>query len=224
MEQTDLALKPAVDIERVRLAAPSTCCKVTIATVLVGGFVLLSLGILMAYCSAQELTFEHTVELRGIAYDSSLQRENSDYSRTLTPTLEKLFLTSFQGSPLEGSCVGCAVLAYRNGNSSVIVHFRLHFSPQASLPLSSSVEEEALRHGLAAALREQGIPLATYGTIASASLTGPSGASLYGIGLKSGSCHGNVFACQNSQCVWKENPECDGRADCSDGSDEAGCA
>uniref|UniRef100_A0A8C5F0U5 Transmembrane serine protease 9 n=1 Tax=Gopherus evgoodei TaxID=1825980 RepID=A0A8C5F0U5_9SAUR len=171
------------------------------------------------YCSAQELSFEHTVELRGIAYDSSLQRENSDYSRTLTPTLEKLFLTSFQGSALEGSCVGCAVLEYsRNGNSSVIVHFRLHFSPQASWPLSSSVEEEALRHGLAAALREQGIPLATYGTIASASLTGK-----HLLSLPRSSCHGNVFACQNSQCVWKENPECDGRADCSDGSDEAGC-
>ncbi|XP_043358785.1 transmembrane protease serine 9 [Dermochelys coriacea] len=223
MDQMDLALKLAADIERVRLVAHSTCCKVTIATVLVGGFVLLSLGILMAYCSAQELSFEHTVELRGIAYDSSLQRENSDYSRTLTPALERLFLTSFQGSSLEGSCVGCAVLAYRNGNSSVIVHFRLHFSSQASWPLSSSVEEEALRRGLSAALREEGIPLSTYGTISSAFLTGPSGAFLYGIGLKSGSCPGNIFACQNSQCVWKENPECDGRADCSDGSDEAGC-
>uniref|UniRef100_A0A452I0Z6 Peptidase S1 domain-containing protein n=1 Tax=Gopherus agassizii TaxID=38772 RepID=A0A452I0Z6_9SAUR len=202
MEQTDLALKPAVDIERVKLAAHSTCCKVTIATVLVGGFVLLSLGILMG----KFLSFEHTVELRGIAYDSSLQRENSDYSRTLTPTLEKLACGHSSSLHCPGNCV------------HVIVHFRLHFSPQASWPLSSSVEEEALRHGLAAALREQGIPLATYGTIASASLTGK-----HLLSLPRSSCHGNVFACQNSQCVWKENPECDGRADCSDGSDEAGC-
>ncbi|XP_074834435.1 transmembrane protease serine 9 [Carettochelys insculpta] len=223
MERTDLALKPAPDTVRVRLAAHSTCCKVTVAVVLVAGFVLLSLGILMAYCSAQELSFEHTVELRGIPYDSSLQQENSDYAQTLTPALERLFLTSFRGSRLEGSCVGCTVLEYRNGNSSVIVHVRLSFSPKASRPLSPSAEEEALRHGLAAALREQGIPLASYGTIASASLTGLSRTSLNGLGLKSGSCPGNVFVCRNRQCVWKENPECDSLADCPDGSDEAGC-
>ncbi|XP_067410127.1 transmembrane protease serine 9 [Emydura macquarii macquarii] len=178
----------------------------------------------MAYCLAQELSFEHTVELRGIAYDSSLQRENSHYSRTLTPALERLFLSSFQGSPLEGSCVGCTVLQYRIGNSSVIVHVRLRFSPQAARSLSSSVEEEALRRGLAAALSEQGIPLAAYGTIASASLTGKPACPVTEPPVPAGRCPGHAFACQNSQCVWKENPECDGRADCSDGSDEAGCA
>lgn len=60
----------------------------------------------------------------------------------------------------------------RNGNSSVIVRFRLRFAVQDSQPLSSTMEEEALRHGLAAALQEQGLSLAAYGTISSASLAG----------------------------------------------------
>uniref|UniRef100_A0A8C8SM45 Transmembrane serine protease 9 n=1 Tax=Pelusios castaneus TaxID=367368 RepID=A0A8C8SM45_9SAUR len=191
------------------------------------GASILVLGDQRAYCSAQELSFEHTVELRGIAYDSSLQRENSHYSRTLTPALERLFLSSFQGSPLEGSCVGCTVLQYsRIGNSSVIVHVRLRFSHQSSRPLSSSVEEEALRRGLAAALQEQGLPLAAYGTVASATLTGEPACPYQGAGAidASGRCPSHAFTCQNSQCVWKENPECNGRADCADGSDEAGCA
>lgn len=54
----------------------------------------------------------------------------------------------------------------------MIVHFRLLFTPQDSQPLSSTLEEEALRHGLAAALHKQSFSLAAYGTISSASLTG----------------------------------------------------
>uniref|UniRef100_K7GIF4 Peptidase S1 domain-containing protein n=1 Tax=Pelodiscus sinensis TaxID=13735 RepID=K7GIF4_PELSI len=223
MEQRDPALKPVPDRERVRLAARSTCCKVTIAAVLVGGFALLSLGILMARGSAQGLSFEHTAELRGIAYDRSLQRRNSDYSQTLTPALERLFLTSFRGSPLEGSCLGCAILEYslmkRSLNGSGFCGSRLRFSPSAAWSLSPSVEEEALRHGLAAALREQGIPLASYGTIASASLTELVAQCVSPVNsppFSSGRCPGNVFVCHN-------NPECDGQADCADGSDEADC-
>lgn len=60
----------------------------------------------------------------------------------------------------------------RSGNSSVIVRFRLRFAPQDSQPLSSATEEDALRQGLAAALQEQGLSLAAFGTISSASLTG----------------------------------------------------
>ena len=37
-----------------------------------------------------ETSFEHTVELRGITFNSSLQAENSDYYRVLTPALERL--------------------------------------------------------------------------------------------------------------------------------------
>lgn len=41
--------------------------------------------------------------------------------------------------------------------------------------------------------------------------------------LSPGSCPGDMFMCHNTQCVWKENPECDGRKDCADASDEKGC-
>lgn len=37
-----------------------------------------------------ETSFEHTVELRGITFNSSLQMVNSDYYRVLTPALERL--------------------------------------------------------------------------------------------------------------------------------------
>ncbi|KAM6040213.1 transmembrane protease serine 9 isoform 2-T2 [Theristicus caerulescens] len=163
----------------------ASCWKVTIAAAVVGSVTALYLGILLACHPAGETSFEHTVELRGIPFNSSLQLENSDYYRVLTPALERLFLSSFQESQLDWSCTGCTILGYRNGNSSVIVRFRLRFAPQDSQPLSSAVEEEALRHGLAAALHEQGLSLAAYGTISSASLTGPSEVSPHRPGLKS---------------------------------------
>ncbi|XP_026721050.1 transmembrane protease serine 9 isoform X2 [Athene cunicularia] len=199
------------------------CWKVAAAAAVVGSVTALYLGILLACHPAGETSFEHTVELRGITFNSSLQTENSDYYRVLTPALERLFLSSFQDSQLDWSCTGCTILGYRNGNSSVIVRFRLRFAPQDSQALSSAVEQEALRHGLAAALRKQGLSLAAYGTISSASLTGPSEVSPPRPGLKSERCPGDAFTCRNAQCVWKENPECDGQKDCADASDERGC-
>ncbi|OXB60001.1 hypothetical protein ASZ78_008137 [Callipepla squamata] len=151
----------------------ASCWKVTITAAVVGSVTALYLGILLACHPAAETSFEHTVELRGITFNSSLQAENSDYYRVLTPALERLFLSSFQDSQLDWSCTGCTILGYsRSGNSSVIVRFRLRFAPQDSQPLSSATEEEALRHGLAAALQQQGLSLAAFGTISSASLTG----------------------------------------------------
>ncbi|NXR77907.1 TMPS9 protease, partial [Pycnonotus jocosus] len=166
MDQT----KPGQSSQRRRLGA--CCWKVTAAAAVAGSATALCLGILLACHSTGEASFEHTVELQGITFNSSLQMENSDYYRVLTPALERLFLSSLQDSQLNWSCTGCTILGYsRNGNSSVIVHFRLLFSPQDSQPLSSTLEEEALRHGLAAALHKQGFSLAAYGTISSASLT-----------------------------------------------------
>ncbi|XP_075579927.1 transmembrane protease serine 9 [Pelecanus crispus] len=177
-------IKPVLGSQRRGLRA--SCWKVTIAAAAVGSVTALYVGILLACHPVRETSFEHTVELRGITFNSSLQMESSDYYRVLTPALERLFLSSFQDSQLYWSCTGCTILGYsRNGNSSVIVRFRLHFTPQDSQPLSSTMEEEAFRHGLAAALHEQGLSLAAYGTISSASLTGPSEVSPHRPGLKS---------------------------------------
>ncbi|KAM7081156.1 transmembrane protease serine 9 isoform 2-T2 [Ciconia maguari] len=188
-------IKPVLGTQRRGLRA--SCWKVTVAAAVVGSVTALYLGILLGECAAGHLpslaayhpagetSFEHTVELRGITFNSSLQMENSDYYRVLTPALERLFLSSFQDSQLDWSCTGCTILGYRNGNSSVIVRFRLRCTPQDSQPLSSTMEEEALRHGLAAALHEQGLSLAAYGTISSASLTGRSEVSPHRPGLTS---------------------------------------
>ncbi|XP_077188461.1 transmembrane protease serine 9 [Paroedura picta] len=221
MDLQAIAAKPVLGEEKGQAAVASgMCCKVTVATVLVSAVIAVLAGILMAFHLKQEFLFEHLVELRGIRYDSSLQCQNSDYHRTLTPVLERLFKSSFQNSTLEGSCLRCSILHYRKGNSSVLVRFRLWFSKE---PPGPGLEEEVLRQGLAAALDKQGVPLAAYGAISSAILTGPQSVSPAGIVLKSGSCTGNAFACQDGQCVAVENVECDYHQDCMDGSDEAEC-
>ncbi|NWH70294.1 TMPS9 protease, partial [Piaya cayana] len=173
---------------------------------------------------AGETSFEHTVELQGITFNSSLQMESSEYYRVLTPALERLVTREPVPCTGRGPNIPMNLLSSsRSGNSSVIVHFRLRFVPQDSQPLSSTAEEEALRHGLAAALRRQGLSLAAYGTISSASLTGLEKTGVTERLLSTGSCPADTFACRNSQCVRKENPECDGQRDCADGSDERGC-
>nr|XP_005888448.1 PREDICTED: transmembrane protease serine 9 [Bos mutus] len=99
----------------------------------------------------------------------------------------------------------------------------LHFLLLALWTPSPGLEEQLLQRGLHARLQGLGIPLAPYGTIVSAQLTGSQKGPLTERDLKSGHCPGNVFSCGNSQCVTKVNPECDDTADCSDGSDEAHC-
>ncbi|NXK13120.1 TMPS9 protease, partial [Herpetotheres cachinnans] len=214
-------IKPVLGTQR---RGPRASCwpwgKVTVAAAVVGSVTALYLGILLACHPAGETSFEHTVELRGIAFNSSLQTESSDYYRVLTPALEKLFLSSFQDSQLDWSCTGCTILGYsRNGNSSVIVRFRLRFTPQDSHPLSSAVEEEALRHGLVAALPKQGLSLAAYGTISSASLTGTLLPQLLGSPSKVPDTSDTRSLATNTPCVWKETPERDSQKDCADGSD-----
>ncbi|KAM9243131.1 transmembrane protease serine 9 isoform 2-T2 [Dugong dugon] len=189
MEPTvdDLQLVPAVTKKPPALDA--TCCRAAITVVVVTSFSVVSLGVLLAFLSTQDVDVEHTAQLRGIRYANSLQQENSDYYRTLTPTLETL----------------------------------LHFLLRALRTLSLALEEQLLQQGLQARLGDHGIPLAAYGTIVSAEITGSQKGPLTERDLKSGHCPGNAFSCGNSQCVSKVNPECDNRVDCADGSDEAHC-
>ncbi|XP_029772266.1 transmembrane protease serine 9 [Suricata suricatta] len=223
MEPTvgDLELVPGTAKE---VPAPCTaCCRVTLCAVVATGIVMVALGVLVASLSTQGVDVEHTAELHGVRYARSLQHEASDYYRTLTPALESLFVSSFRETELEASCVGCTVLSYRDGNASVLVHFRLHFLLQALQSLSLGLEEELLQKGLRARLQGRGLPLAAHGTVVSAQLTGSQKAPLTERDLKSGHCPGSAFSCRNGQCVTKVNPECDDSVDCSDGSDEAHC-
>ncbi|XP_074207295.1 transmembrane protease serine 9 isoform X3 [Camelus bactrianus] len=217
----DLELVPGASKDV--LAADTPCCRVVLVSVVATSIVIVTLGVLVASLSAQGAHVEHTAELQGIRFAPSLQQATSDYYRTLTPALETLFVSSFRKTELQASCVGCTVLSYRDGNSSVLVHFRLHFLQQALRTLSLGLEEELLQQGLRAGLQGRGIPLAAYGTIVSAQLTGSHKGPPMERDLKSGRCPGNAFSCGNGQCVTKGNPECDGTADCSDGSDEARC-
>ncbi|KAM7327878.1 hypothetical protein ACRRTK_014245 [Alexandromys fortis] len=201
----------------------SGCCRTAVTTVVAITMVVLSLGVLLAFLSAQGVHVEHTAQLHGIHFSSSLQQETSDYYRLLTPALQTLFVSSFHETELESSCTGCTVLSYRDGNSSIFVHFRLHFLFRAFQPLSLDQEEDILQKGIQARLQGHGLSLAAYGTIVSVELTGRCDSQVTERDLKSGRCPANTFSCANSQCVSRENPECDDRVDCSDRSDEAQC-
>uniref|UniRef100_A0A8C4N1T8 Transmembrane serine protease 9 n=1 Tax=Equus asinus asinus TaxID=83772 RepID=A0A8C4N1T8_EQUAS len=219
MEPTvgDLQLTPGATKE---VPAPdAACCRAALSAVVATSIIVVTLGALVASFSTQGFAVEHAARLGGLRYAASLQREGSAYHRALTAALRTLFVSSFQETELEASCVGCTVLSYRNGNSSVLVHFRLHFVLQALETLSPGLEEELLQRGLRARLQGRGLPLAAYGTIVSAQLIGQE----LGPSLSSGRCPADAFACGNSQCVTKVNPECDDSVDCPDGSDEARC-
>ncbi|KFO28867.1 Transmembrane protease serine 9 [Fukomys damarensis] len=204
-------------------AADSVCCRGAVTAVVASSTIVLALGVLLALLSTQGVQVEHNAELLGIRFSRALQRHTSGYHRALTAALETLFLSSFQKTELETSCVGCTVLSYREGNSSVLVHFRLHFLLRALQSLSLDLEEELLQRGIREKLRESSISLAAYGTIVSAELTGSQKGPGTDRDLKSGQCPEDSFFCLNSQCVTKVNPECDDQADCSDGSDEELC-
>ncbi|XP_036746745.2 transmembrane protease serine 9 isoform X1 [Manis pentadactyla] len=205
------------------VAPDASCGRAALPALAAASLAVVTVGVLVASLSTQGIDVEHTAELQGIRFARGLQRETSHLYRTLTPALETLFVSSFQKTELEASCVGCTVLSYRDGNSSVLVHFRLHFLLRGLQSLSLGLEQELLQWGLRARLQEHGLPMAAYGTIVAAELTGSQKGPLAERGFKSGHCPGNGFSCRDGQCVAKVNPECDDSVDCSDGSDEALC-
>nr|XP_033811914.1 transmembrane protease serine 9 [Geotrypetes seraphini] len=221
MEQKHIDKELAVDIQKVKLLHP-VCCKST-ATFLLFTSITISvlLGILTTFLSTQDLVVEHTVEIKGIQYESSLQNSTSEYYRTLTSALHRLINSSFKHSSLEGNYVNSSILYFWNGNGSVMVWCRLRLH-RSWLSWRPALVEVTLRQGLSIALKGNSIPLAHHGNILSASLMDTRGLSCTK-GLKSGSCPGKSFACHSGQCVNKENPECDSTTDCLDGSDEANC-
>ncbi|KAM4707389.1 transmembrane protease serine 9 [Discoglossus pictus] len=201
----------------------TACCRWTVTSILIGAMAIsVSAGLLIMYLTTHSLTVVHTLEVQGLQYDASLQNSNSTYCRTLTTTLQTLLNTSFRNTVLEDSYAGSSVLQYRRGNGSVIAQLQLQFQTSARSKGLDEIEE-ILRDGLMSLLSEHTIPVLPYGNISAAVLSDTQRLSFYAIGLKTGSCPTQVFACRNSQCVVKQNPECDNVRDCNDGSDEKNC-
>lgn len=166
----------------------------------------------------------YTVELRGLQYDSSLQTDTSEYYRTLTAAVQRLLKSSFSDTQLEDSYKNSTILAYRNGNYSVIFTCSLAFR-QTVFSESPRLIKGTLTQGLSTQLDDHKIPITTHGYIRSATLVDLSSVAVFPMALKyAGGCSGQVYSCQNGQCLTKQNPECDGAEDCSDGSDEVDCS
>ncbi|XP_069072423.1 transmembrane protease serine 9 [Pleurodeles waltl] len=224
MEHKDIGKEPELDIRKPRCSYLS-CCKGTGFALFIGGVIVICifLGILITYLHKQELRVNYTVELRGLQYDSSLQTDTSEYYHTLTATVQRLLKSSFSDTKLEDSYKNSTILAYRNGNYSVIFTCSLAFR-QTFLSVSTSLIEGTLIQGLSTQLDHHTIPVTSHGYITSATIVDSSSLSVFPMALKLGGCPAEVYTCQNSQCVRKQNPECDGSKDCADGSDEVDCS
>ncbi|KAG8454493.1 hypothetical protein GDO86_000929 [Hymenochirus boettgeri] len=174
------------------------------------------------YLTTHSFTLVHTLEVKGLQYNTSLQSRNSVYYTSLTNALERLLKNSFKDTFAENNYAGCTILQYSQGNESVMAQIKLHFR-DSSCNGSQKEIDDLIREGLASFLRIYTMPVLTYGNITSLVLTDDHGLSINSIGLKSGSCPSEAFACRNSQCIVKQNPECDNISDCKDGSDEKYC-
>ncbi|XP_053559001.1 transmembrane protease serine 9 [Bombina bombina] len=222
MAEKDVDSRTALDFHKIKYVG-TACCRWTVTSVLIGAIVIsIATGVLIMYLTTHSLTVVHMLEVQGLPYDASLQNSNSTYCRTLTTTLETLLNTSFRNTVLEDSYAGVNVLQYRRGNRSVIAQLKLQFQTSAHSKGLNEIEE-ILNQGLFTLLSGHPFPVSTYGNISAAVLTDTEGPSFYAIGLKSGSCPAQIFTCKNSQCVLKQNPQCDNTRDCNDGSDEKNC-
>uniref|UniRef100_A0A2K6CML5 Transmembrane serine protease 9 n=1 Tax=Macaca nemestrina TaxID=9545 RepID=A0A2K6CML5_MACNE len=82
----------------------AACCRVTTIGVVATSLVILTLGVLLAFLSTQGVHVDHTAELRGIRWASSLRQEASDYHRTLTVLVH--FRLRFLLRPLQTLSLG----------------------------------------------------------------------------------------------------------------------
>ncbi|KAF5915691.1 hypothetical protein HPG69_005626 [Diceros bicornis minor] len=162
MERTmgDLQLVPGATKE---VPAPDAACsRVALSAIVATSIVIVTLGVLV----------EHEFSCSPHTRQGSTGTGARAAVSTFAAVFPLQFVSSFQKTELEASCVGCTVLSYRDGNSSILVHFRLHFLLQALGTLSLGLEEELLQRGLSSRLWGHGLPVAAYGTIVSAQLVG----------------------------------------------------
>ncbi|KAE8631323.1 hypothetical protein XENTR_v10001152 [Xenopus tropicalis] len=221
MAEKNADIEPVLDVQKASFLG-TPCCRWTVGFLLLGSLTIsITAALLIMYLTTHSLIVVHTLEVQGLQYDASLQNRTSLYHRYLTNTLQRLLRSSFRNTVAEEIYIGCTILQYSQGNESIIASIKLQFRASSHFPGNEEIEE-LLRQGLASFLRGNTIPVPTFGNI-SAVLTDYHGQSFYSIGLKSGSCPAQVFACKNTQCIVKQNPECDNIRDCKDGSDEKNC-
>ncbi|XP_069505706.1 transmembrane protease serine 9 [Ambystoma mexicanum] len=223
MEQKDIEKDPSADIRKPTCAG-TPCCKGVITVLVLSGVLTCTLlAVILTYLNTPGIAVDYSLELRGLAYDNSLQTESSVYHQTLTAALQRLVKSSFSSTQLEDSYMNSNILAYRNGNYSVIAQLQLTFQ-SSSWALIPNYIEGTLRQGLNTQLMNTPVPVSTYGSITSASILDANSPPIYPMALKSGSCPVKVYGCDNGQCLAKQNPECDGISDCTDASDELNCS
>ncbi|CAH2292212.1 transmembrane protease serine 9 [Pelobates cultripes] len=213
---------PVLGTDKVKFTE-TACCRWTVVSLMLGSITIsITTGLLIMYLTTQSLTVVHTLEVQGLNFDASLQNSTSTYYRSLTTTLQRLLQSSFEDTILKDSYAGLTIVQYSRGNRSIIAHLRMTFLDSARHKSHDQIED-ILRQGLTSLLNGHPIPVSSYGNISSAVLADNRGLSFYSIGLKSGSCPSHVFSCKNTQCIVKQNPECDNLQDCKDGSDETKC-
>uniref|UniRef100_A0A2K6T4C3 Transmembrane serine protease 9 n=1 Tax=Saimiri boliviensis boliviensis TaxID=39432 RepID=A0A2K6T4C3_SAIBB len=85
-------------------APDAACCRAVTVGVVATSLVVLTLGVVLAFLSMQGVHVDHTAQVRGIRWASSLRQEASDYHRTLTVLVH--FRLHFLLQPLQTLSLG----------------------------------------------------------------------------------------------------------------------
>ncbi|XP_029285678.1 transmembrane protease serine 9 [Cottoperca gobio] len=216
------------DAGRKPCSAPSSpaCYRSTVIAFLfffliIGVFV----GLVIAYLVQEQRYFLETVELKGLKYDPALQEENSGFSIVLTSVLKSKIDNVFTASKISHHYVDGSIVAYGDINGDVMATFRLLFRVSKVQQYSDNFVQDVLRAGLGSVMHGRPLEVPDFGEISAIILLGASGKSFYTIGDDmSARCPDNTFTCDDGECIFKLNSECDFIPDCADESDEARCA